>query len=187
MDYYDKILKKSLELSKPYWDLYDQLIASRLSESKDCDFSAEQHQLSANVNNNDDQHSSEHDDEHLNPAYLELIRVTREHQAKREKEKRRRQRKDLDVEVYYKDISQVDTLVEDNLVEAPDRHGKSSSSKQRQQRLIELYGGLEGYEQVRSMEMTIDEFFHRKCQQLKPGYWPVMPINHKRYLNCIES
>lgn len=173
---YDKILKRSLDLSKPYWDLYDQLIGSKSTEPTVdiCD------------KFNQDESSSDQQDEELNPDYIELARITREHQAKREKQKRSRQKKGLDIETYYKDISQVDTLVEDNLVEVPNRSGGFVSSTQKEQELIELYGGREAYEYVRSIEMQIDDHFHRKCQEFKPGYWPVIPINYRRYLGSVE-
>lgn len=180
---YDEILKRSLRLSKPYWDLYELYITSRLNRPATGSVLEETSNLGPSHDANRQPNESS---EELHPEYLELLKITKKHQAKREKEKRLRQLKGLDVETYYKDISQVDTLVEDNLVEAPERHTNSVGPSQKEQELVELYGGREAYESVRSLEMTIDEYFHEKCQQLRPGYWPVMPIKYTRYLNRKE-
>lgn len=172
---YNKILERSLALSKPYWDLYDQLIRSKLTNSP-------QDTCESQFGHN----SADSEDEELNPEYLELLRITREHQAKREKLRKLRQKQGLDVETYYRDISQVDTLVEENLVEVPDRTKSYVNPKQKEQKLIELYGGPAAYESVRSIEMAMDDYFAKKRQELRPAYWPVIPINYKRYLNSIE-
>lgn len=129
-------------------------------------------------------------DNDLSQQYLEFIQITRKHQAEREKLKRQQLKKKPElVEPYYKDISQVNTLVEDNLVEVPERNPNGSILKRQleEDRLIKSYGSREVFEEIRSMEMSIDDLFRAKCQELKPEYWPVMPINPKPYLNPIMS
>lgn len=118
--------------------------------------------------------------------YQEHIRATRKHQAEREKNKKLELKKNPLVEEYYIDISQVNTLVEANLTEAPNRGDETSKAQERDKRLIELYGDRQAFEKIRSLEMHIDDHFKSQCQQSKPHYWPVIPINPKPYLNEIR-
>ena len=124
-----------------------------------------------------------------NQEYIEFINITRQHQAEREERKKLELKKnpDLALEEYYIDLSQVNTLVEANLVEAPNKDDPSAKSKseEKEEELIRKYGGREAYERIRSMEMCIDDHFKKKCQELSPHYWPVIPINPKPYLNQI--
>lgn len=120
--------------------------------------------------------------------YLEFIKVTRKHQAERERAKKLELKKNPPIEEYYIDVSQVNTVVIDNLVEAPskdDEGAKLNSNKEK--KLIEYYGSKESYERIRSLEMHIDDNFKKKCRELSPYYWPVIPINPKPYLNPIRK
>lgn len=126
------------------------------------------------------------DQETIDAEYAEFIRVTREHQAERERHRKLIKIEEEDKQnEYYIDISQVDTLVHDNLVEAPLSLDQSTSAEIRQTELIRLYGGHDIYEKIRSMEMHIDDFFKEKCKETNPVYWPVIPINPKPYLNPV--
>lgn len=116
--------------------------------------------------------------------YLKFIRITRKHQAQRERLKKEELKKKPELEAWYRDISQVNTLVEDNLVEVPDKSdGPIAKVKQREENLVKLYGSREAYERIRSMEMNIDEHFRQKYSELSPSFWPVIPFNPKPYLN----
>lgn len=128
------------------------------------------------------------DSQSVNQEYLEFIKVTRQHQAAREKQKKLQLKKNpqLALDEYYIDISQVNTLVEDNLVEAPARGEDISKLKKKEEDLVKLYGSREAYERIRSLEMSIDDHFKRECQELSPYYWPVIPINPKPYLNPLR-
>ena len=119
--------------------------------------------------------------------YEEFIKATRKHQADRERTKRLELKKNPPIEEYYIDISQVNTLVEANLTEAPERGDEISKADERERKLVELYGSRESYEKIRSLEMHLDDQFRRKCRDLKPHYWPVIPINPKPYLNAIRN
>lgn len=125
------------------------------------------------------------DNPNTNEEYLAFIRKTREHQREREKNKQEKliSQPELALEPYYTDVSQVNTLVADNAVEAPKRTDQSSQTQRRAQELINMYGGQEQYEKIRSIEMEVDGYFKRKCKELSPSYWPAMPINPKPYLN----
>lgn len=122
-----------------------------------------------------------------NKDYAEFIKITRKHQAERERQKKLALKKNPpSAEEYYIDISQIDTLVQDNLVEAPQRQ-QSNSSKRQEEKLIKLYGSRETFERIRSMEMNIDGYFRSKCKELSPFYWPVIPINPRPYLNPLRN
>lgn len=125
----------------------------------------------------------------IEKEYEEFIRVTRRHQAEREKQKKLALKKpELDTDEYYIDISQVNTVVEDNLVECPDRKDVNFCRlKAEQKQLVDFYGGQEAYERIRSMEMSVDDYFKRKCQDTSPFYWPVIPIDPKPYLNPLRN
>lgn len=129
----------------------------------------------------DDHHEDQ--TEPVNEEYLEFIRITRQHQAEREKQKQLEAKKQSSSppEEYYIDISQVNTVVEANLVDVPKKGDNKITDKE--QSFIHRYGSREAYEEIRSMEMSIDEHFKRKCQQHSPHYWPVIPIHAKPYLN----
>lgn len=120
--------------------------------------------------------------------YLEFIAVTRKHQAERERAKKLELKKNPPIEEYYIDVSQVNTLVIDNLVEAPSKNDDSAKlNSNKEKKLIEYYGSKESYERIRSLEMNIDDNFKKKCRELSPYYWPVIPINPKPYLNPIRK
>lgn len=124
-------------------------------------------------------------DESTNAEYLAFIKETRKHQMERERSKQERlmSQPELAFEPYYTDVSQINTLVADNVVEIPERSDQLSKTQKRTQELIDLYGGQEKYEKIRSVEMEIDGYFSEKCKELSPSYWPAMPINPKPYLN----
>lgn len=96
-------------------------------------------------------------------------------------------KKNPPTEEYYIDISQVNTLILDNLVEAPSKCDPKSKLQAREKKLTELYGCKDSYEKIRSLEMNIDDYFKTKCKELSPYYWPVIPINPKPYLNPIRD
>lgn len=125
--------------------------------------------------------------DHNEQEYLEFIKVTRKHQAERERIKKLERKKNPPVEEYYIDLSQVSTIVQDNLVEAPQKDDGESNKNIKERELIDLYGGKESYDKIRSLEMYIDDHFKNKCQELSPYYWPVIPINPKPYLNPIRN
>lgn len=138
----------------------------------------------------DDPRDNGYIDEEVNPEYLEFIKVTRQHQSNREKRKKlEAKNKPVPEEMeYYKDISQVDTLVEDNLVAAPDKQDTPNADpRQRELDLIKSYGSQDAYEKIRSIEMYIDENFAKMCQKYSPRYWPAIPINLKSYLKNQDS
>jgi hypothetical protein len=123
----------------------------------------------------------------MDAEYEAFIRVTRQHQVERERAKRQELERNPPIDEYYIDISQVNTLVEANLNEAPSREDPTSKAQERDEKLIKFYGGREAFEKIRSMEMHVDDHFKTMCQLLKPHYWPVIPINPKPYLNKIRS
>lgn len=123
---------------------------------------------------------NENDEERIRVEYEKFIEVTRKHQTQRERQKKIALKKQPQAdEPYYIDISQLDTLVQDNLVAIPDRGDDGSAAE----KLIKMYGSREAYEKIRSMEMNIDDYFKRKCKELSPFYWPVIPINPRPYLS----
>lgn len=188
------ILDKSLVLSRPYWQHYERLIGPTRfvtmqlsSGGKQCyrsGYLEEKYSFISDINLSDENDKSE-DADNNNLEYLEFIKVTREHQMNRDKLKQLKLKRNSAIDdKYYKDISQVDTLTEDNLVEVPDKVEWRKGKKLREEILAEMYG--EKYDKIRSLEMNIDEHFNQKCQELCPQYWPVMPINPKPYLNHID-
>lgn len=136
----------------------------------------------------DDETSDKNDNEQsVNADYLEFIKITRKHQERRERLKKKELKKKPELETWYQDISQVNTVVEDNLVEVPDKNdGPISKALQREEKAIKLYGNREAYNRIRSMEMNIDEHFRQKYSELSPQYWPVIPFNPKPYLNQVD-
>lgn len=125
-------------------------------------------------------------DSETDKAYQEFIKVTRAHQAERERLKRLKKDKNPEevLEEYYKDVSQVNTLVEDNLAQIPNQGDEDDLARQKQAHLIKLYGSHEAYERIRSMEMYIDRQFKEACLEQNPNYWPAIPINARPYLNA---
>lgn len=111
--------------------------------------------------------SGESSQQVINLEYLEFIEQTRRHQLEREKAKKKELAEKLSSQSdeYYLDISQVNTLVEDNLVEPPQLD--EPEIERREQSPLEMY---------------IDEQFRLKCGELRPSYWPAVPINLKPYL-----
>lgn len=181
----NEIWKRSLVLSEPYWRMYERLIGpTNLLNSL-------RHQETRQTLGETDEYLSdeyynpEDTDEEVNREYLEFIEITKRHQAERErlKQAKQKQKTNEDLHEYYKDVSEVNTLVEANLVQAPDIKESQSRHKLHEGKLIKLYGGRDTYDKIRSMEMYLDEDFTRKCQELSPKYWPAMPINLRRYLN----
>lgn len=130
-------------------------------------------------------HDESDNEQSIYSDYLKFIKVTRKHQAQREKLKKEDlKKKKPELEAWYEDISQLNTLVEDNLVDVPDKNDKPPvDAKRREENLIRLYGSQEAYERIRSMEMNIDEHFRQKYLELSPQYWPVIPFNPKPYLD----
>ena len=128
--------------------------------------------------------------EKTDPAqeYARFIQITRKHQANREKQKRLASKSKPELtDEYYIDISQLDTLTQDNLVNVPSKEDDSNDSGAEQvEKLVKLYGSQDSFERIRSMEMNIDEHFKRKCKELSPYYWPVIPINTKPYLSPLR-
>lgn len=132
----------------------------------------------------DDSNVTSDNEQSIYSDYLKFIKITRKHQAQRERLKKEELKKKPELETWYRDISQVNTLVEDNLVEVPDKSdGLIAKVKQREENLVKLYGSREAYERIRSMEMNIDEHFRQKYSELSPPFWPVIPFNPKPYLN----
>lgn len=201
----DLLWQISMAKSKPFWSMYRHVMGSQLNlrfphenpahvNANACRTTKAQEDAPPPPQRDDCPEGSDLEVEagDVSQEYLEFIKITRQHQQERERlkgEALKKMNPAAALEEYYKDISEVNTLVEDNLAEIPSRVGKltKSSSEQRSQELIDRYGGREAYERVRSMEMCIDEHFKRQCQELSPGYWPVMPINPKPYLNPINE
>lgn len=194
---YYELCKQSYNLSRSFWISYEQHIKPvafaftaktdnvsgfRDNEISDREISIIDH----SIDEVPQQVQIKDETENINAEYLEFIRITREHQLKRDRLKKLELAKNPEIETYYQDISLVNTLVEDNLVEVPDRNADLvSKSKLKEQKLVEMYGGRENYERIRSMEMAIDEHFNKKYKELSPKYWPAMPLNPKLYLNPI--
>ena len=123
----------------------------------------------------------EEKDRKIAEEYAKFIAITRKHQAERERLKKLAlKNKAPESENYYIDISQLDTLVQDNLVQAPQRGTLSQESKPKH-----LYKTQDEHDRIRAMEMNIDEYFKEKYKELSPYYWPVIPINPRPYLNPI--
>lgn len=189
-------LRKSLSLSRSYWLFYESVIGPTNLNLERTPFFDQTCNLELgsqpslpdleSSGSNIDTESGDENDE-LNKEYLKFIRITREHQARREKLKQLELNKKPEPknEEYYIDISQLDTLIEDNLVEVPQRsdHPTQGYTDKKIERLVKLYGGQENYEKIRSMEMSIDENFNEMYRKLSPQYWPVIPFNLKPYLN----
>lgn len=154
------IWRQSYQLSHSYWNQYDSIMSSLRNND-------ESPEAMACVDVCDTNNKSD-----LEREYLEFIAITRKHQLEREKAKL--EQAPMVSDEYYKDISQVDTLVEDNLVNPPKREA------------VEEVPTKVSSEKVRSLEMMIDNHFSAKCQELNPSYWPVMPMNPKAYLNPIN-
>lgn len=154
MNYDDnyEIWKKSQKLTKPFWDSYQILFKAST--------------------NNDANSGEELEEAYPDLEYLEFINITRKHQQERDKQKIVESKKNNVPDEYYLDVSQINTLVIENINEPPDASRKEHSSN--------LYGPE--YERIRSMEHFLDETFNSKCQQLSPAYWPSLPINIKHYL-----
>lgn len=163
---FKEIWDHSYELSRPYWELYDKLIV----EPNRSSFEA----------------SEEDKDQDVNSDYQKFIAITRQHQNERDRMKELdRSKKIEEPEIYYKDISQINYLVEDDDIEVPQKDdGESSIYEKRDEKLRKLYDVDEKqYARIRSIEMYIDENFKEKCQQLRPKYWPAIPFNTSVYLN----
>lgn len=190
-----KTWEHSFASSKPYWEMYEILIGpTNLFNHKEepkisQPLSNKDGYLSDEYYNPEDEHEYEYEDDEVNQEYLEFIEITKRHQAEREKQKQGKQKLKLDEDLheYYKDVSEVNTLVEANLISVPDIKDPQSRHKLQEEKLVKLYGGREAYDKIRSMEMYLDEDFNRKCQELSPKYWPAMPIKLRQYLNQIDS
>lgn len=182
--------QRSILLSQPFWHFYTKAIGpNSFTIRTQADLAPSDDETTSGDSTNDVETSDydvlyEQEHEDVDEEYLKFIRITREHQAERERLKRLEPKKKITPEEYYKDLSQVDTLVEDNLVEAPIK----AEPKTDKLNFVEFYGSQQAYDKVHSMEMHIDEYFHEMCEKLKPKYWPAMPINVKPYLNsCSET
>jgi len=178
---YQVLLERSMLLSQPYWDFYRKMIGPTTFTHN-----YKSGLLFKEIDDTSDYDPSE-STQNINQEYLDFIRVTREHQKERERLKRLDQGKtSKGFDEYYKDLSQVDTLVEENLAPVPSKCDGVSKLKQQEERLVQLYGGRENFERIRSLEMDIDGNFRRMCQEYSPYYWPVIPINPKPYLNSLN-
>lgn len=149
-----KAWQESQKLTKSFWDSYQVLFKT-----------------SSNVSHSNPQEEPE---EEPNLEYLNFIEITRKHQLERDKQKQLELEKKDPSDEYYLDVSQINTLVSENLNETP------FITVNKQANLKKLYGPQ--YESIRSMEHYIDETFKTKFQQLSPSYWPSLPINIKHYL-----
>lgn len=167
------IWTRSFAQSRPYWQLYEQLMPTHVSGNNN----NQKQLLGSNVDTDNCTHS-DHDEE-----YAKFIEVTRRHQAQRNK--RRKLEEQSEQQYYYMDISQVNTLVEQNLAEVPLKTEPNdiTLAHKREQDLIKLYGNRKTYEHIKSMEMSIDNNFNKRCQELKPHFWPAIPFNTKVYLD----
>lgn len=154
-----QIWSRSYRLSRSFWALHQLLLKYRLDQSD----------RSTNCDTSEASDESQQDD--INPEYLKFIEETRRHQAERErlKEEQLAKNQQCHADEYYLDISQVNTLVEANLVEPPELGKPERDGTARRE--------------PTPLEMYIDEDFRRKCDELKPSYWPAVPINLKPYLN----
>lgn len=152
-------LSISMGLSQPYWRLYERLIG----QSPFC-----------HVESKDE----------TSRQYAEFIAETRRHQERRERNKESKTKK-VEPEVYYRDIGQI----EDDLVDTPDRNdiGKLTKIQKREADLIRTYGGLDNFENVRSMEMHIDNYFKEQRRRLAPKLWPVIPLCPKPYMSPFKQ
>lgn len=192
-----RLWERSYVLSRPYWSMYNTVMSSinvhvsqelNVTPEEDRWFDLDEDQL--DVSGHEYLSESEEVDDvdtSTNAEYLEFIRQTRQHQKERERMKKEQLRANPEsaLESYYTDVSQVNTLVADNVVEAPKRSDHLSQAKRNEQDLVNLYGN-EAYDKIRSMEMDIDSYFRQKCDEHSPVYWPAMPINPKPYLNQKE-
>lgn len=154
---------KGLQLSKHYWEFYDHCMKSIFDKQP---------------TNYKDNNSEVHIDK--NKEYENFIAQTRKHQAERNREKA--STKEEEEEIHYQDVSRIDMNNDVEIPERSDPIDKPSAAKKREQYLIELYGDdRNSYEHIRSIEMSMDEYFCDKKKQLQPQFWPVMPINMKPY------
>lgn len=109
-------------------------------------------------------------------AYEEFIKKTRAHQESVRRDKLKRKRKlGGDEDYNYVDISQINTLVQDNLARVPNKHDDNDSYT------YNLIWNDSEKEKIRGMEIAIDDDFNRMIKQLKPHFWPAIPINLKPY------
>lgn len=195
-DFNTRLWKRSFALSRPYWSMYSKVMKSinvhvaqqiEVTSEEDQWYDLDEDEFEDYDHDGSSLYCDEVDDLNAstNAEYLEFIKQTRQHQRERERMKCEdlKANPELAFEHYYTDVSQVNTLVADNVVEAPKRSERLSKAQRYEHDLTELYGGHEAYEKIRSMEMDIDSYFRRKCDELSPVYWPAMPINPKPYLN----
>lgn len=176
------IWEQTLRLSRPFWQFYESCIGKTK-------FDLTENTRATQYTNNDPSRKDEKaDDDDVNAEYLEFISITRKHQAERDqlKESKLKEKSNDESDIYYKDVSEVNLLVENNLVEVPDRNEPENElfgAKRKDMRLLEFYGGnKEDFERIRSLEMEIDEHFSESYQKLQPKYWPTMPMNPRPYL-----
>lgn len=181
---YSQLWATSKQFSESYWNHYNKLIGPIrfVLETEQNDSSSDQKSLSDYFHEETQVEDDNEVDDKANQEYQEFIRITRQHQLQRESLRKEREKLEPQVDEYYKDISQVNTLIEDNIAEIPVRY-KTSKAKLEEKKLIDKYGSRESYNMIRSMEMCIDDAFRSKCQQLGPTFWPVIPLNPKPYLN----
>lgn len=186
-----EIWERSEKLTRSFWDSYNRLIKSTKIHHLDqrneiINETTHPRNHSSFDQPPDDVEDDQYGQETVNKEYLEFIRITRQHQIERDRLKKiELAKKNAEPEEYYTDLSELNTLALDNFAEIPDRDEKGKES--RQEKLIKLYGSSRARDKIRSMEMSIDEIFKTKCQEMNPKFWPVIPINPKPYLNKLKS
>lgn len=189
------------KLTKPFWLAYEQVMKVNVFEQSQAQCFIEQ------VVDDDSSRVSESlyddgfdDEEEIDSEYLKFIKITREHQKERDRQKKLNQRKGcssqqtkrqkVEDDYFYSDMSQLNTLTQDNLAvpyKSDINAGLLTQVGEQRVKFIELYGSLENYDKVRCLEMSIDHFFSQKCKELKPEFWPAVPINLKPFLNKTEN
>lgn len=163
-----RIWEHSYRKSKPFWNLYEKLVIDNHADVAEDEIDSPDAEL--------DNEAEEETVEEINPEYLEFIKQTREHQRERDRLKKQSPQVPIFEEeshIYYKDISQVNTLVEANLATVPNKHDMKPEASEE----------FPAQDSIRLMEMYIDEHFSKKLQEQSASYWPTIPINVKPYLN----
>lgn len=184
-------MKSSIELSRPYWQFYERCIgpvnfgSTHINQIESVSSEVSNEYLNEQSYDSDSSIS----DNNVNEEYSKFIAITRQHQAERDRLKKLQLKKKTEPtdEIHYRDISQLNLIVEANLARVPDKNepqDQPSIAERRQQELLEFYGcDRDTYERIKSLEMSIDDKFTQAYQRFRPKYWPGMPINMKPYLS----
>lgn len=126
----------------------------------------------------------EDSDSSMDEEYMKFILETRKHQKDRDEAKTH----EVEDAEFYKDISQVNTLMELNKVDVPQSASDGLSVRLRErQNKMKAYYGSEQYDSIQSMQLHIDNQFQNECTRRNPCYWPVIPINMKFYLTLYDK